>query len=73
MHYYKWVLKILFVKKIHFQPFLNHTDIKDKIGNDKNFNDFLIALILKNVVEILLHNSSKNYGVIKKPLKKLHR
>ena len=46
----KGVKNFICEKKIHFQPFLNHTDIKDKIGNDKNFNDFfLIALILKNM------------------------
>ena len=44
----KGVKNFICEKQISLQPFLNHTDIKDKIGNDKNFNDFLIALILKN-------------------------
>ena len=67
----KGVKNFICEKKIHFQPFLNHTDIKDKIGNDKNFNDFLIALILKKRgLKFSCINSSKNYGVIKKPLKK---
>ena len=67
----KGVKNFICEKKIHFQPFLNHTDIKDKIGNDKNFNDFLIALILKkHGLKFSCSNSSKNYGLIKTSLKK---
>lgn len=67
----KGVKNFICEKKIHLQPFLNHTDIKDKIGNDKNFNDFLIALILKkHEIKFSCTNSSKNYGVIKTLLKK---
>ena len=67
----KGVKNFICEKMIRLQPFLNHTDIKDKIGNDKNFNDFLIALILKkHEIKFSCTNSSKNYGVIKTLLKK---
>lgn len=67
----KGVKNFICEKQISLQPFLNHTDIKDKIGNDKNFNDFLIALILKkHEIKFSCTNSLKNYGVIKTLLKK---
>ncbi|MBL33040.1 MAG: hypothetical protein CMD79_04100 [Gammaproteobacteria bacterium] len=67
----KGVKNFICEKKIDLQPFLNHTDIKDKIGNDKHFNDFLIALILKkHGIKFSCSNSSKNYGFIKTVFKK---
>lgn len=33
--------------QLEFIPFYNHTDIKNKIGNDSSLNNFFIALLLK--------------------------
>ena len=48
-------------KEIVIQPFLNHTDIKDKIGNDKALNNFIISLILKKYGLDFLFKKSFNH------------
>ena len=69
-------IKIFYVdKKIQAFEFLNHTQIKNEIGDNEILNKFIIALILKNKISHKIINTkikiNLNISKRKKKLKKI--